>query len=369
MHPTDLITQLGLPPFRPRPPWWNGDLQTLRDSLRPVRLPPDQGEVVEVAVGAGDQLVARLDPCHQGSPHGLVLLMHGLGGSSEREGLRRMGLTLQHGGFAVLRLNMRGAGPGRALARGTYAARCNSDLLPAIRRARQLADQLAPGGRPLLGVGLSLGGTKLLNALLAGSGERLAAGFTATAALLDGLVCISSPLDLQACSRQIERPRNRFYQHWLLRRLVAQTLADPFGISDAERSALAGRGPLGPLRSIRAFDAAITAPRWGYDSVEAYYAAASPLAGLQRPDATSLPPTLLLHAADDPWVPVAQTLELQRQASQASGPRLQVLITDQGGHNGFHAAGDGGDGLPGCWGDRLTVRWLHRLVAGAVVSP
>jgi uncharacterized protein len=378
---------LGLQPFRQRRPWLNGDLQTLRDSLRPVLLPPEAGMPLEISVPSlavarpataalhpDDRLLAFLDPplsrsdqpLPQGSALGLVLLMHGLGGSSDREGLRRMGQTLQRAGFAVLRLNMRGAGPGRALARGTDAARCNSDLLPALRRARELADALAPGGRPLLGMGISLGGTKLLNALLASAEERAAAGLMADAVgqrpLLDGLVCISSPLDLQACSRQIERPRNRFYERWLLRRLLEQAATDPFGLGSAEAQALAGEGPAGPLRSIRAFDAAITAPRWGYGSVQAYYRAASPLAQLL--ERSAMPPALILHAADDPWVPVAATLHLaQSPLVEARGGPWQVLVTPRGGHNGFHAACDGSGGQSGCWGDRLTARWLRRLVA------
>ena len=344
-----LPQQLGLEPFRPRFPWLNGDLQTLRDTLRPVRLAPDAGEPLTIPVGGGDQLLAFLDvplPAAR-DPRALVLLLHGLGGGSEREGLRRMGQTLQRAGCAVLRLNLRGAGAGRPLARGTYAARCNSDLLPVLVRARQLADALAPGGRPLLGVGLSLGGTQLLNAALAGCSE----------ARLEGLVCVSSPLDLQACSRQIDRPRNRLYQRWLLQRLVAQTLADPFGVSPAERQLLLGQGPAGPLRTLRGFDAAITAPRWGYGSVDDYYAQASPLGPLLEGAAGSLPPTLLVHAADDPWVPVAAL----RRLAAVDPPGLTVLITPQGGHNGFHGRGDRGDGQ-GCWGDRLTARWLSRLL-------
>ena len=346
--------ELGLDPFRPRLPWLNGDLQTLRDTLRPVALPPEAGEPITISVGGGDQLLALLDPPLGGAqPLALVLLMHGLGGSSCRSGLRRMGLTLQHAGFAVLRLNMRGAGPGREQARGTYAASCNSDLLPALARARELA-----AGRPLLGMGISLGGTKLLNALLTGPG------------LLDGLVTISSPLDLAACSAQIERPRNRIYKRWLLQRLVAQTLADPFGVSEAERAALAGLGPVGPMNSILAFDAAITAPRWGYGSVEHYYQEASPLLQLQAraadprmssgsPRLALLPPTLVLHAIDDPWVPVAAA----RQLAELQLPGVEVLLTAGGGHNGFHARCDRRSNGPGNWGDRLTARWFERLLA------
>ncbi|MFM8935638.1 MAG: hypothetical protein ACKOE9_01445, partial [Vulcanococcus sp.] len=180
--------------------------------------------------------------------------------------------------------------------------------------------------------------------------------------------------DLEACSLQMEKPRNWLYRRWLLRRLVQQTLADPFGVSRAERAALEGYGPHGPLRGIRAFDAVITAPRWAYRDVDTYYRQASPLPALLGGGAAaaSLPPTLLVHAADDPWVPVlsCQQLEAHRLAGLAP-PSLSVLITPHGGHNGFHGRGDGhgdgrgdgGVGEPGCWGDRLTARWLRRLVA------
>ncbi len=343
-----LPQQLGLGPFRQRLPWRGGDLQTLRDTLRPVSLPPDLGTPLELPAGQppglalaspSDRLVGLLDPpLPEGSgPGGLVVLLHGLGGSSSREGLRRLGWTLQQAGFAVLRLNLRGAGPGRLLAPGTYAANSNADLLPALARARELAED-----RPLLGVGVSLGGTQLLNAAFAEPG------------LLDGVACVSSPLDLRACSAQIERRRNAIYQRWLLRRLVEQTLADPFGIDAAERRVLeAGGGP----RTIRAFDAAITAPRWGYRTVDHYYDQASPLGRLLDPaQRASLPPTLLVHALDDPWVPAAATAQVAEAAQTAT---LQVVLTPRGGHNGFHGIGDGP--AQGCWSDRLTARWLRRL--------
>jgi predicted alpha/beta-fold hydrolase len=104
--------------------------------------------------------------------------------------------------------------------------------------------------------------------------------------------------------------------------------------------------------------------------VEHYYAAASPLAQLQA--GAQLPPSLLLHALDDPWVPAAPALSLATALSPAlntpggsaaptpgaQSSRLQLLITRNGGHNGFHGQGDGKQ-RPGCWGDRLTARWLQ----------
>ena len=38
-----LLQQLGVELFQQRLPWIGGDLQTLRDTLRPVDLPVDQG--------------------------------------------------------------------------------------------------------------------------------------------------------------------------------------------------------------------------------------------------------------------------------------------------------------------------------------
>ena len=114
----------------------------------------------------------------------------------------------------------------------------NRDLLPALQQARQLAVQLEAGNpsMPLFGVGLSLGGTMLLNAQL----EQ---------PLLDGLVCISSPLDLVQCADQFDRPRNRLYRRWVLRRLRQLTLEDlqgsrrPHALCCADRSGCAVCGP------------------------------------------------------------------------------------------------------------------------------
>jgi predicted alpha/beta-fold hydrolase len=330
----ELLERLGLQPFRPRPPWWGPDLQTLRDTLRPDVLLERTSTRLELALGPSSQgrggsLLAWLDPPAAesgfGKPKALVLLLHGLGGSSEAEGVRRLGWCLNLAGFAVLRLNMRGAGQGRELASGTYAARCSSDLAPAMEQARQLA-----AGQPLLAVGLSLGGTVLLNAVLDG------------VAALDGLALVSSPLDLAHCSATISSPRNRLYERWLLGRLRQQTLNDRPQPSEelAER--------LRRVASIRAFDDLITAPRWGYSGVEDYYQQASPLPRLLAPELAQqarLPPTLVVQALDDPWVPA--------DAAQALGPPLEVVLSPGGGHNGFHAPG-------GCWSDQLVRRWLEQ---------
>ena len=130
---------LGLAPFCPRFPWLSGDLQTLRDSLRPqvLALPPEQQQVL-VPVGGGALLGWLAHPPRvktqtqaqnqtQVQARALVLLVHGLGGSSDSVGVKRLAALLLQRGLAVLRFNLRGAGAGRALAAGSYAASCTSD--------------------------------------------------------------------------------------------------------------------------------------------------------------------------------------------------------------------------------------------------
>lgn len=351
-----LLKGLEFDPFRERPPWFGPDLQTLRNTLRARHHRPDWGLTHRFTLPDGDQLLARWDS-PQGAARGLVVVVHGLGGGSDDEGQRRLGRSLCAAGFAVLRLNLRGAGPGRPLAKGTYAANCNRDLLPVLVECRRLATDLAPSGEalPLGAVGLSLGGTVLLNALL-GHGQS-------EPPLLDAVVCISSPLDLQSCAACIERPRNRVYQAWLVRRLIQQTLADPQGLPEQEQQGLRG---LSRPRTIRAFDALITAPRWDFPSVLAYYQACSPLPRLRQGlvGPAVLPRLLLVQARDDPWVPVEPLLSISEEirVQREHGSREvwpDVLITDRGGHNGFHAPGDSPDG---CWSDRLAAHWLHRVL-------
>ena len=359
---SSLQEELGVASFKQRFPWLGGDLQTLRDTFVTDRLPLDTGKAIEIGVpalpsGAAGKghLLAFLDvPADISNTRAIVLLLHGLGGSSRRIGLRRMAFCLLNAGFGVLRLNLRGADPGRDLAGGTYAAECNSDLVPVVTRARKLCEVLgrqvkgSKGPLPLFGAGISLGGTMLLNVCLEKQNV-----FEKKKPVFDGLVCTSSPLDLSDCSASIERPRNSVYQSWLVKRLIRQTLADPFGINDFERETLCSMTNRRVPTTIRAFDAAITAPRWGYRDVETYYAEASPLTKLCK-DMNGLPPTLFLHALDDPWVPAEAAKKLAERIPFNEYSRVQVILTEKGGHNGFH-------GIKGCWGDRLVEKWLTKI--------
>ena len=353
----DLLSDLGISPFKERIPWIGADLQTLRDTFASDELPDINSSEIRIKVPplksrktGGGYLVAYLDkPSSSSSINGLVLLLHGLGGSTRRRGLTRMASTLVQSNFAVLKLNLRGSDPCREFVDGTYAAECNSDLIPVLRRAREISFQLTEDYQsskniPVFGAGISLGGTILLNACMCDE------------SLLDGLVCISSPLDLNECSSSIERPRNFIYQKWLLNRLIRQTLEDPFGIEEIERNALVinKKDKKRKINDIRSFDNFITAPRWGYKNVEEYYANASPFFSLIKNE-KSLPKTLFIQSKDDPWVPCLAAEKLMEKMKFSNDQKInQFIFTEKGGHNGFH-------GNEGCWGDQVVCKWFLYL--------
>ena len=66
-----------------------------------------------------------------------------------------------------------------------------------------------------------------------------------------------------------------------------------------------------------------------------------------------LPPTLLIHAKDDPWVPYEPTLELENILRNFKN-KVTILISKNGGHNGFHS-------LEGCWSDDVVKNWFNTL--------
>ena len=194
-------------PFREVFPWIGGDLQTLRDTFvidfgkskknKKIFFPINK---IRFDKFESDYLLGFLElPEDLNFLRGFVIVTHGLGGSTKRFGLRRISRKLAKNGYCVLKLNLRGSGSARYLAKGNYCARCSSDVISAIKYFKKLInlefkDHIKRNNNlPIYGVGLSLGWTILLNACLdydEKNGEKL----------LAGQACVSSPLDLSSCS-------------------------------------------------------------------------------------------------------------------------------------------------------------------------
>ena len=195
-----------LPSFRRRWPWITADLQTIRNVL-PGRLPgipPDSGRRIEIPLsdGSGDRLVARFHPGREPVP--AVVLVPGLTGCEGSRHVLQSAGAWAAGGAPVVRLNLRGSPPGRSLAKGHYHMDRVRDLADACLAVSDLDPGIAQRG--IVIVGFSLGGALAI---------RLAQAPYLPGAV-KAVVAVSAPLDLVATAERIARPRNRFYERWLL---------------------------------------------------------------------------------------------------------------------------------------------------------
>jgi predicted alpha/beta-fold hydrolase len=305
-----------VPPFEPRPGWRGPDLQTLRNTLRPPRPAPADAPWQRLTLplhdGSGDRLAARLErPPPNGRERPLAVLIHGLGGCEESSYLAVSAAALRARGHPVLRLNLRGAGPSGPLCRLHYHAGRIEDLRDALA---SLPAPLGQAGFVLLG--FSLGGNLVLK-FLAEYGRELPVRAAAA---------VSAPIDLAAAARRFLAPRNRFYQWHMLRGLKREAEGDGGKLSARERAAVRG------ARTLWEFDDRFVAPRNGWASAEAYYAASMALPRLPEIRV----PTLLVHALDDPWIPPDAYLGFPWRRH----PALTALLPARGGHVGFHGQGD-----------------------------
>jgi len=195
---------------------------------------------------------------------------------------------------------------------------------------------------------VSLGGNVLLK-YLGERGERVPAA-------VRGAVAISVPYDLARGSRHISRGFSRVYEgNFLrsLRRKVEQKRARFPDIVDPERVRRA--------RTLYDFDDVVTAPVHGFRDAEDYYSRSSALRFLHGVRV----PTLLLSAADDPFLPRAVLDEVRAVARD--NPALHVEFTPRGGHVGF--VGGRVPWRPEFYAERRTLAFLTGLLGAADGAP
>lgn len=278
--------------------------------------------------GTDDLLTGTLDVPLRPSSGPLIILIHGLTGSEDSIYSRRTASFQLARNRRVLRLNLRGAGSSRSTCTGYYHAGCAADIMAVLD---SLDEEIRPDGVFL--IGYSLGGNILINVL-----ARLG-----TDDLVLGGASVSAPIrPRQAALRLMDR-RNALYQFALLQRMKKEVFPPNASSDIAEREAVMR------TRSVYEFDDRFTAPRNGFRGVEDYYektAGINFLADVQVP-------FLMIHAENDPWIPV----ESYRGIANNRLSNVDVLITEGGGHVGFHGQGST---IP--WHDRYIQTFLEEVM-------
>ncbi|MDH4050029.1 MAG: alpha/beta fold hydrolase [Rubrivivax sp.] len=301
---------------------------TTPDFRGPAWLPGGHAQTIWPALWGRRHLAGRLDfrrerwdtpdgdfidvdftaPGRDGAP--MLVLLHGLEGSTASHYAMAFALEARRRGWHFALPHFRGCSGELNRAPRAYHSGDFEEVGWILSRLR------APQARPLLVVGVSLGG----NALLRWAEESGASA----AAVASAVAAVCSPVDLTASGHAIGQGFNRLsYTRMFLSTMKPKALAKwaqfP-GLFDRERLAAA--------RSLAEFDDVFTGPLHGFAGVEDYWRRASAKPQLARIRI----PALLLNARNDPFVPAAS---LPRAADV--GQHVTLWQPAHGGHVGFPA--------------------------------
>lgn len=242
----------------------------------------------------------------------LVILFHGLEGSSESHYAKAMAHWVRAHGWGMGLIHFRGCSGELNRAPRAYHSGDVAEVQWMLERVRQRHP-----ARRVAAVGVSLGGNALMR--WAGLHGQEAARW------VDAAVAVSAPLDLSACGEALGRGFNRrvytpLFLHTMLPKARAKWAQHP-GLFDVDR--------LNTCRTLYEFDDAFTAPVHGFGSAQRYWREAS-----AKPVLASIAlPTLVVNAVNDPFVP-AHCLPQPHEVSAA----VTLWQPRRGGHVGFPVA-------------------------------
>lgn len=283
------------------PPWWLRGAH-LQSCFNTIFSPRCKTSLIweQLELPDGD----FLDLCWAGSFQAskTVVLLHGLEGSVESHYIQCLmdGLVAQ--GWCAVLMHFRGcSGRLNRLARSYHAGEIGdlSYLIDVLR--------IRFPNNPLCAVGFSLGGNVLLNYLAKVPNPVFRCA-----------MAISIPFQLELCARSLPP----FYQRRLLGTMKEKALAKVRAGYDMP----VGEKELMTIDDFCHFDDMVTAPLHGFCSMEDYYGTASIRGLLKKINQ----PTLIVHALDDPLIPIACIPHVSELS-----PAICLELHQQGGHVGF----------------------------------
>jgi len=297
-----------------KPAWWlkNAHLQTIFPAL--FRQSVILKESWRERLVTPDNDFIDLDWCGEGEQP-LVILLHGLTGSSESGYINGLQKILLEQGYRSVVLNFRGcSGESNNLARCYHSGDTDDiDFLYKTLRQREPDTKIAV-------IGFSLGGNVVLKWL----GEQ------ADQLSLFAAIAVSVPLVLSTCATKLDAGFSRFYRGNLIRDLKVYISAKASHLQRIGQTKEAEKiyqlGDLSDIQSFWQYDDQVVAKLHGFKSAEHYYQQSSSRYYLK---AIAIP-TLLIQAVDDPFI-TAEVIPDKKELSE----QITMEITQGGGHVGF----------------------------------
>ena len=301
-----------------KPAWWlpNAHMQTLYPALfRKLTTPVN---IKRERLITPDNDFIDIDWCgKQDEP--LVILLHGLTGSSNSSYILGLQHFLLKNGLRSVTLNFRGcSGEPNYLARG-YHSGDTGDINFLYQTIRQREPDI-----PMAVVGFSLGGNVLLKWLGEPSTEQ------SSKLSLDAAVAVSVPLLLAECASKLDNGFAKIYRHNLIQGLIhyvqrKQAYLEKTGAENEARK-IKQLGDLSAIKSFWQYDDQVVAKLHGFKNVHHYYTLSSSRQYLHKIKT----PTLLIHSMDDPFM----TSNVLPSVEELSA-NVTLEVTSKGGHVGF----------------------------------
>ncbi|MCF8148807.1 MAG: alpha/beta fold hydrolase [Sulfuritalea sp.] len=238
----------------------------------------------------------------------LVVLFHGLEGTSQSHYALAFANYCRSNGFAYVVVHFRGCSGEINLAPRAYHSGDFEEIDWIVKRMRS-----ARTG-PIYCVGISLGG----NALLRWAQE---AGAIAKETV-NAVAAVCSPIDLAASGRAIGKGFNR----QVYTRMFLQTMRPKALLKLTQFPGLFDKQAMENARDLYDFDNVFTAPLHGFKNTEDYWERASAKPHLHEIKI----PALVVNALNDPFVPASSLPH-----AAAVGSHVTLWQPAQGGHVGF----------------------------------
>jgi predicted alpha/beta-fold hydrolase len=293
-------------------------------ALRRERVETPDGDFVDL-----DWLAGR----DRGAP--LVVILHGLEGSSRSHYVSGLLRELEQVGWRGLVVNFRSCGGEVNRSRRMYHPGDTEDLEFVISRLTAREPNLRLGL-----VGVSLGGNVSLK-WLAERGDDAPAQVGAA-------VAISTPFSLAACAAALDSGLNRTLYTVNFLSTMKTKLDKKAQLYEGVLDLPAAR----KAKTFAEYDRLVTAPLGGFANERDYWARASSgplLPRIRRP-------TLLINALNDPFIPASAL----PRAAIAKSRWLEAAFVAEGGHAGFLQGRSG----KRSWAEARAVAFLERHLLG-----